>query len=390
VGQGRRNTAERFRVLMILNNPCNPDLRVLKEATSLGEAGFEVTILAWDRTGQLPAEERTASFRIVRIRTPSRHGIFLGRIATALGFWTAVARAALAKDFDAVHCHDLPDLPVGVFLSALKRRPLVYDAHELYWMDRLEIRSRPVTLLERYGERVLIHRARHVITISEDVAAYYRRLHPRVSVVGNWYDPIKIDRTLGGELRRELGIADDTFCLVYAGSLGSERNHQLLIEYAAAFADTAVIVAGRGGAAEAEFRQAARTLPNLRFLDWQSDMRRVYGLADALYYVLREDSSYRAISSPNNFFISIATGIPLITTASGEPGGIIAETGAGQLLPASSVADLRRAVDSLRNPEVRASVIGALSSLQSRYTWKKAVHPLLEAYGGLRARRALG
>lgn len=377
------DSGRRFRVLMILDNPCDPDWRVLKEAHSLTEAGFSVRILAWDRSGLLPKEELNDDVRIVRIRTPSRHRGPIGRLATASRYWVSVMVAALAEEFDAIHSHDLPNLPVGVLLSLWRRRPLVYDAHELYWMDRLKSRAKRMTLLERYGERLLIRRAAQVITVSEKLAGYYQRFHPGVTVVGNWYNPIEVDRFSGLQLRRVLGIADTAFCLVYAGSLGPERDHQLLIDYSAAYPDTAVVVAGRGGSAEESFRRAAGALPNLRFLGWQSDLRQVYGLADALYYALREDSSYSAISSPNTFFMSIATAIPLITTATGEPGRIIAATGAGQVLGSSTVGELRRAVDVLRDPASRASINDGLLALRTRYTWKKAAEPLVGIYRSL-------
>jgi len=368
---------------MILDNPCNPDWRVLKEARSLAEAGLAIRILAWDRTGLLPKEEEINGVRISRIRAPSRHRGPLGRLATACGYWIHVTKTALAESFDAVHSHDLPDLPVGVFLSLWKHRPLVYDAHELYWMGTFAPRPRLIAVLERLGERVLMTRAQYVITASEHLASYFRTVHPRVKVVGNWYDPMVVDRDSGQQLRHELGIPPDAFCLVYAGSLGPERNHQLLIDYAAAYPDTAVVVAGKGGVSEATFRSAAERLPNLWFLGWRTDPSHVYGLADALYYALREESQYRSISSPNNLFISIATGIPLVTTAAGDAGSIIAETGAGELLRPATVAGLRRAVIELCDPMAKAAILDRLSSLRARYTWKIAAAPLLDIYANL-------
>ncbi|MDQ6740238.1 MAG: hypothetical protein M3021_07705, partial [Actinomycetota bacterium] len=43
----------RLRVLMLLDNPCNPDWRVEKEANSLVAAGCDVRVLAWERTGAM-------------------------------------------------------------------------------------------------------------------------------------------------------------------------------------------------------------------------------------------------------------------------------------------------------------------------------------------------
>ena len=44
-------------IRMLLSNAFRPDPRVLKEARSLAEAGYEVTVIAWDREGKYPAAE---------------------------------------------------------------------------------------------------------------------------------------------------------------------------------------------------------------------------------------------------------------------------------------------------------------------------------------------
>ena len=38
---------------------------------------------------------------------------------------------------DVIHCHDLDTLPLGFVLGKLKRKPIVYDAHESF-PDMLE------------------------------------------------------------------------------------------------------------------------------------------------------------------------------------------------------------------------------------------------------------
>jgi glycosyltransferase involved in cell wall biosynthesis len=49
------------RVVMLLSNAFRPDPRVLKEARSLAGAGYEVTVIAWDREGAYPPEEPARS-----------------------------------------------------------------------------------------------------------------------------------------------------------------------------------------------------------------------------------------------------------------------------------------------------------------------------------------
>ena len=43
------------RVAMLLSNAFRPDPRVLKEARSLAQAGYDLTVIAWDREGNLCA-----------------------------------------------------------------------------------------------------------------------------------------------------------------------------------------------------------------------------------------------------------------------------------------------------------------------------------------------
>ena len=47
------------KVAMVVSNPCNPDPRVEKEATALSNAGYEVTIHAFDREEKYEAVSYT-------------------------------------------------------------------------------------------------------------------------------------------------------------------------------------------------------------------------------------------------------------------------------------------------------------------------------------------
>jgi hypothetical protein len=45
------------KILMLRSNPFEPDERVYKEAKSLLENGYSVTLLCWDRELKFPEEE---------------------------------------------------------------------------------------------------------------------------------------------------------------------------------------------------------------------------------------------------------------------------------------------------------------------------------------------
>ncbi len=57
-----------LRVAMLLSNAFRPDPRVLKEAQTLAQAGYDVTVVAWDREGKFPPEERVGGLGVRRVQ----------------------------------------------------------------------------------------------------------------------------------------------------------------------------------------------------------------------------------------------------------------------------------------------------------------------------------
>jgi glycosyltransferase involved in cell wall biosynthesis len=375
------------RVLMLLDNPCHPDRRVQKEAASLVAAGDAVTILAWDRSAALPRRDSTGGASIMRLRVASRNNRGLGQVVPTLRFWAAAFRCARRMQFDVVHCHDLPTLPVGLALKLVRGTPLVYDVHEIY---PLMMRTRlPRALCGALAmlERSLMRRASHVVTVSSMLAEHYARTRSDIAIVGNWYDPFDLDATSGRALRRRLGVADDAFLLAYVGYFGPERLHGLLLEYARAHPEVAVVIAGTG-AGEREVAAADKELPNLHFLGLVADPADVFAAADALFYGLADDDPYSAVISPNNLFQAIAMRRPLIAVGPGDATRVVAATGAGIAMAAPTVAALHAAVRELGDPECRRRVDDAQLRLQQSYSWQRAAAVLLGVYDAAARRTA--
>lgn len=366
-------------VLMLLANPCNPDPRVEKEATTISDAGKPVTILAWTRgEAGLPPIERRGGTTIKRVSSAARLAGLPGRLLTAVEYWVATYRAAKQENAAVVHCHDLNTLPVGIALKFGGRR-LVYDAHEMYWLLMARTQRPTVVTLLRWIEPLLLRFVDQVITVNATLADYYSAYHPRVSVVGNWYDPKVLAATERGQLRRELGIPDAAFCVGSVGILGPERLNRLLVEYARAFPHDHVVIAGRG-AEEDELRSAAAGIPNLHFIGWRPDPNPVIAACNALFYGLATDDPYNKLRTPNNLYMSIALAVPLITTDVSESSLLIGRTGAGEVLKEPTVAALRTAIESLRDPRRSEEVKRLLVGLQDEYSWRRAAQLLLSVY----------
>ena len=106
-----------MRILMFVSNDVTHDPRVLKEARALIAAGHEVTAIGWDRTGSAHAREERGGLRIFRVKTSGPMRLLWKDLIRNPIWWRRAARLARSLEFDAIHCHDLDTLPIGVRLK---------------------------------------------------------------------------------------------------------------------------------------------------------------------------------------------------------------------------------------------------------------------------------
>jgi glycosyltransferase involved in cell wall biosynthesis len=363
---------------MVLDNAFEPDPRVLKEVQALSDT-YDITILAWDRQGSLPAHEVVSGARIERLVVRSSNSRGLGQLLPTVRFWFAAARRLRKLPADLVHCHDLPSLLPGVVGSIGRRIPIIFDAHELYWLQMRTRLPRAALSLLRQLELALLKKVAVVVTVNSKLATYYSRKKRAAVVVGNWYDPVSLDEDKRQTVRAELGISAEQFCVLYVGAMGPERLLTPLLDAANSNEENLqIVIAGRGpGASEVEARLPN---PHLHWLGWTNDADSLYSAADAIYYGLDPNDPYAAISSPNALFKAIAWGIPLITTATSETQEIIARSGGGVVLKGTSGSDVIDAIRWLRETDANLDARKAMADLQKTYSWRIAAEKLRQAY----------
>jgi hypothetical protein len=122
---------------MLLTNAYDPDPRVRQEALALVGMGCRVRLLEWDRDLKAPAKECLEGVEVERVYLSSAHGRGTAQLFFYAWLYVKMLWRGLRTSFDVVHCHDLDTLPLGFALGKLKRKPIVYDAHESF-SDMLE------------------------------------------------------------------------------------------------------------------------------------------------------------------------------------------------------------------------------------------------------------
>ena len=374
-------------VLMLLTNPFRPDPRVHKEARSLTEAGYKVSIIAWDRDMASPEEEVVDGISIKRFGPESGYDSFFDHLINLPRFWMRSISHAKKMDIDIVHAHDLDTLLPGVMIRRRKKIPLVYDAHESY--SRMISGSSPsmwlIKLIDRV-ERWLSSKADLIITVNDRLKKMLEPSGKDPIVVMNCpvlpdatqYDPQKI--------RKEMGIGDQ-FVIIYIGVLEKDR---FLLESINAMKGSKdkdiLLLIGGYGTLEDEIKKNSEGMANVRFLGRiPADKVMPYTAAsDMVLCMFNPADLNNQIGTPNKLFEAMANGKPIIVTKGILSGDIVTGEKVG-LAVGYSEKDFLKGVDRISNDKAILSQMQASGwqAAEARYNWKEMSNRLVEAYSEL-------
>ncbi len=309
------------RIVMLLSNAFRPDPRVLKEAESLSQKGYRITVLCWDRAAELPARESLPQgTHIVRIQdVPSVYGIGMGQLTKLPRFWQAAWKRLSELRPDLIHCHDFDTLPAGLVWGKLHRIPVVYDAHE-YYADLCKPRLHgargsalyhAIRLAESLGARF----AQAVITVDETLASLYRKRNKRVLVIGHYPQ-----RDLAGQMNPV--FQGPELRMLYAGRLSRDRGlllyADLLRQLRKLGVPARLVLAGAFTPASEAGVLQQHTADLEEFIDqlgWvpYENMPEVLRAADIGLALLQPEPRYVA-ALPVKLFEYMAAGLPVIAS----------------------------------------------------------------------------
>jgi glycosyltransferase involved in cell wall biosynthesis len=161
---------KRKRIVLTVTSDPNYDQRMIRICTSLQQAGYEVTLIGRRKPGARPLSPRP--FRQIRILQRINRGkLFYALFNLKLFF------ALLFRRMDAVCAIDLDTILPVYYVSLLRRKPRVYDAHELFCQME-EIVHRPAT--KRMWEMIERHTVPHFrygYTVNESYVREYNRMY---------------------------------------------------------------------------------------------------------------------------------------------------------------------------------------------------------------------
>lgn len=369
------------RIVMFASADGTADPRIAKEAEALAGAGYEVVVLAWDRSGVNPPLLQRDGWSIESLGPRARHGAGLRNILGYRSYWQAAARRAEQFAPDVLHCHNLDTVPAAlrVIRRARVRPRFVLDFWEIYRESRALPQRGAAGFLARSAARILerrsIPRADLVITVVEGQVYYYNELGARtVIVVENAPD---LDRYTPVDRNGE------EFVISFIGQKRWVPSLLTLMRAIQPHHEMRALLVGGGPAAE-EVARIASAMERVDVAGRVSpeDVPGLYHRCDAVYACYDASLLNWRTSLPVKAMEAMACGLPVIVSRGTWMAGFVERNGLGYAVDDADVGDVERALVALAGDREAAREMGCRGReiVERELNWDAAADRLLRAY----------
>jgi len=370
-------------VLMLLSKEILTDDRVYREARTLTEEGYKVTVITWDRFGEYKCREIIDGVEVIRMRSKSLMERMPNNLPRLL-IWQKKAYDRSLElyrtgfEFDFVHCHDLDTLPVGVQLKKRLNIKLVYDAHEAFGYmikDDHPVMSKLSLLLEK----LLIKYVDHIVTVNDHLDHYLKRVSE-----GN--KPITVVMNCKELINREYTPPKNkVFTLVYIGNLHKNRFFPQLIDVVGEIDGVELVIAAKKENKKLYdlVERRSKIYNNVNFLGTISckEVLSLVRKGNAVVHIVNPLDIKNRLGLANKQFEAMVCGRPIITTKGTYAGELVEKLKCGLVIDYDPES-VREAIIKLRdNPELCEELgRNALKAAIERYNWDLEKRKLLEVY----------
>ena len=371
---------------MVLSNDFLSDPRVEKEARALTEAGWDVTIIAWGRTGKAPASEERDGVAVRRVGPAAAYGSGLSNIAGFRTFWAEAEDAVVALAPAVVHCHDLDTATVG--LAVRKRVPgvrFVLDLHEIYpesnMMPQRPGVKGPARALARKLESRALAAADLVLLANPGFEGIYAPLVSAGKLVVAENAP-DLDR-----FRVVEGSPDpDTLRACYIGQKRYPESLGVLMEAVQTDPRLHAYLAG-GGSAEEQVATMAEEFDRVEVsgrYDYEQ-IGELYEGCDVVYVAYDAALGNLKYNFPVKAIEGMACGLPVLAGAGTWAGEFVERTATGYAVDGRDATDVARALVRLADEPRMAAEMGRRGReiAESQFNWASASARLVSAYDSM-------
>ena len=398
-------TAAPLRILMVLDHPFPPDVRVENEARTLVEAGFEVALLSIAPDSR-PEREVYQGIHIYRDRLTKTFRNKMRGLAGTVPLYThylarRIRQVHRERPFDVLHMHDLYLFGGGLRAGRRLDVPVVGDLHE-NWVEALKhyawssrFSGKLVVSIPRWErlEKKWVNRMDRLVVVIEEAAARNQALgvpKKNITVVPNTiqlaeFDQYEEDGALMARVRSPLTIT-------YTGGFDVHRGLASVIEAMPRVLDVcpeACLVLVGDGRIRSDLEAQADRLgiaEQVIFEGWQPQEKlKSYIAASDLCLVPHLKTAHTDATIPHKLFHYMYLARPVIASDCVPLKRIVGETEAGLVYAAGDPKALAETIVHLAaQPDVRQKMgeRGRRAVLET-YNWDATARGLVALYRGL-------
>jgi glycosyltransferase involved in cell wall biosynthesis len=373
------------KVIMIVSNAFEPDVRVYKEALTLLGGGYRVRLLAWDRERKYKAFEKIDEIEVCRYRGRGHFGRGVLSILHFGLFYVDTLKNLLKSQSQIIHCHDLDTLPVGFLAAKIKRTKLIYDAHEPeYYGWFPSLLRRPLDALEKQ-----LARRADAVFVTNDIQMRkflnFLGRKDKIAEIRNcprdsfFRDPKRRRSIHGKTVLAWVGYIQDKAGIKQAVEAFSTLNRQ--------FPKGEMLFVGKIHPNFIDdFKALIKGNNKIRIIDHvpYQNVVHYFGLIDIAFMLYEDDPLCRHIT-PTKLYEAMAQGIPVIATAVGDVRDIVEKSRCGYIVDIKKPNDIVEKMRILMADARQRRKMGERGYHLARkeYRWEIMEKRILQIYGTL-------
>jgi len=373
--ENSKNTKKK--VVMLLTNAFDPDVRVYKEAVYLISKRMDVTILCWDRyhASSLPKKEKIDGIKVIRFNIESVAGSGAKQIPAFLKYISCCRKWLKKHKPDFYHCNDI-DGTITWYLSKSNRAPMVFDMHEFY--EDYEPKTSLSVFIYRLMTRFFIKRSFYSLYENNlYLKDNYRSVYDKLVPLKNYPDTNLVQCVPKTE--------SEVFRIGYHGAVrGQIKEFATLFEAVKGMPDVRVNVHGGGPDLE-ELKELEKNYENVTIhgpFDGTKELTNLYANSDIVFAGYTQVSKSCECDEMVKFFECIVTGTPMILTNTYKlMAKQIDEGGFGIACDTDSIEEVKKAIFKLKTDRAFWKKCADNEKKAAyKYEWNNAVKILDKVY----------
>ncbi len=369
-----------LRVVICRSNPVAPDPRVEKIARTLNQAGYLVSVIAWDRSGKLPQKDKFDGISVTRLWIRAQYGNGLANLPALLRWQFGLMRWLWRnrKSIDVLHACDFDTILPVLLCKMLWGKKVIYDIFDFY-ADHL--RRTPAFLKNtiRRLDYWAIQKADGVILVDDARLEQIAGSKPK-RLISVYNSPEDVQ----GKIKNgNHPVSKGDFRVAYVGLLQVERGIFEVLNVFHKHPGWNLDMAGFGGDEE-KIVSMIEALPNVSWHGRVSYERalELSEAADVLFATYDPAIPNHRYSSPNKIFEAMMLGKPVIVAQNTNMDRMIQQADCGMIVPYGEEQALEKAFTKLASDPILRKRLGenARRAYENIYCWENMQKRLTDFY----------